>query len=191
MSRVDYFRSHFDAEGRFLDNDGELPVIFSTRGGVRFPGKLLFRGGLCFRAEMEGGGAWGLPDKSPLDGVRFFLKVDNEKIYGVAVDHGRVIPMEEAATRSGSKRVFLANFRIARNLFVHGRVAADSPTIDAAAIERTLARAAIWLTPKSVSGFNAADFPELGTTRQQELLSAVQSFLAVAREVPSEGPATA
>lgn len=174
-----------------MDSDGELPVVFSTRGGTRFPGRLLFRGGLCFRAEMDRGGGWGLPDESPLDGVRFFLNTDNERIYGVAVDHGRVIPIDETPTRSGSKRAFLANFRIARNLFVHGRVAADSPALAAAAIEQTLARAAIWLTPKSVSGFNAADFPELGPTGQQDLLSAVQSFLAVARDVPADGPATA
>jgi hypothetical protein len=55
---------------------------------------------------------------------------------------------------------------------------------------RTLARAAIWLTPKSVAGFNAADFPELGLDRQRELQSAVQDFLAVARQVPADKPAT-
>src|SRR5205823_5336662 len=132
-----------------------------------------------------------LPDESPLHGVRFLLNFGNDRLYGVAVDHGRVLPLDETPARSGGKRDFLANFRIARNLFVHGKVVAGNPALDAAAIERTLARAAIWLTPKSVSDFNAADFSELGASRQQELLSAVQSFLAVAREVPSDRPATA
>ncbi|HEY7426358.1 MAG TPA: hypothetical protein VH682_19150 [Gemmataceae bacterium] len=191
MSIPEDFQSQFDADGRFLGKNGELAVIFATRGGARFPGKLYFKDGLCIRAEMERGGDWGLPDESPLDGVRFFLSFSTDRLYGVVVDHGRVVPLDEPRVRSGSKRDFLENFRIARNLFVHGKVAADSPTIDTAAIERTLARAAIWLTSKSVSGFNAADFPELGASRQQELLSAVQSFLAVAREVPSDRPATA
>lgn len=191
MSTLKSFRSQFDAEGRFLSKDGTLPVIFSTRGGARFPGKLHFRDGLCVRAEMERGGAWALPDESPLDGVRFFLNFDGDRLDGVVVDHGKILPLDETPSRSGSKRTFLANFRIARNLFAHGKVTADSPAIDTATIERALARAAIWLTPKSVSGFNAADFPELGARRQQELLSAVQSFLSVAREVPSDRPARA
>ncbi len=191
MSTAEDFQGQFDADGRFLGKNGELAVIFATRGGARFPGKLYFKDGLCIRAEMERGGDWVLPDESPLEGVRFFLNFGNDRLYAVVVEHGRVIPMDETPARSGSKHTFLANFRIARNLFFHGKVTADSPTIDTSVIERAMARAAIWLTPKSVSGFNAADFPELGASRQQELLSAVQSFLSVAREVPSDKPATA
>ena len=37
---------------------------------------------------------------------------------------------------------------------------------------------------------HAADFPELGLDRQRELQSAVQDFLAVARQVPADKPAT-
>jgi hypothetical protein len=191
MSTLEDFKSQFETDGRFLANDGELPVVFSTRGGARFPGKLLFRAGLCVRAEMERGGAWALPDESPLDGVRFLLYFDSDRLYVVVVDHGRVLPLDETPTRIVSKRSFLANLRIARNLFAHGKVTADSPAVDTGAIERALVRGAIWLTPKSVSGFNAGDFPELGASRQQELLSAIQCFLAVAREVSSDGPATA
>ena len=44
------FKSQFDADGRFLGKDGELAVIFATRGGARFPGKLYFKDGHCFRA---------------------------------------------------------------------------------------------------------------------------------------------
>jgi hypothetical protein len=89
-----------------------------------------------------------------------------------------------------AKQEFLENFRIARNLFVHPRVEADSQHIDTGAIAQVLARAAIWLTPKSVKGFDAADFPELGPDRQRELQDAYQAFLAVAKEVPPAEPAT-
>src|SRR5947209_10125052 len=57
-------QNQFDADGRFLGKNGELAVIFATRGGARFPGKLYFKDGLCIRAEMERGGDWALPDRS-------------------------------------------------------------------------------------------------------------------------------
>ncbi len=60
-----------------------------------------------------------------------------------------------------SKQDFLNNFRIARNLFVHPRVTMDSSHLEPHELEQKLARAAIWLTPRSVQGFNASDFPEL------------------------------
>jgi hypothetical protein len=47
-----------------------------------------------------------------------------------------------------AKQDFLDNFRIARNLFFHPRVAADSTQADPQAIEQRVARVAIWLTPK-------------------------------------------
>jgi hypothetical protein len=89
-----------------------------------------------------------------------------------------------------AKQDFLTNFRIARNLFVHPRVEGDSPTADPQVTEQRLARAAIWLTPKSVAGFNAADFQELGVDRQRELQDAVREFLAVANQVPADQRAT-
>ncbi len=47
--------------------------------------------------------------ESPLEGVRFFLSFDNDRLYAVVVEHGRVIPMDETPARSGSKHTFLAN----------------------------------------------------------------------------------
>ncbi len=88
------------------------------------------------------------------------------------------------------KQEFLDNFRVARNLFAHPRVEADSPQIETGAIAQTLARAAIWLTPKSVKGFDAADFAELGPDRQKELQGAYNAFLNVAKQVPPDEPAT-
>jgi hypothetical protein len=90
-----------------------------------------------------------------------------------------------------AKQEFLANLRIARNLFAHPHVQTDSPHINPQALEHALARAAIWLTPKSVKGFNVDDFRELGPQRQPELQDAVSEFLLVANEVPPSEPATA
>jgi hypothetical protein len=132
----------------------------------------------------------GHPDNSPIHGIRFLWDFGDERLHGAAIDQGRVIHLDEAR-RPLAKRDFLAHFRIARNLYVHPlRVEADRATVDTAAIADTLARAAIWLTPQSVAGFNAADFPELGLVRQADLQTAVQNFLAVATQVPGDKPAT-
>jgi hypothetical protein len=88
-----------------------------------------------------------------------------------------------------SKSEFLLNMRIARSLFGNQRVTADSPTVNAADLGKALSRAAIWLTPKSVEHFNAADFPELGE-KQAELQDAVLAFRTIAKEVPPDETAT-
>jgi hypothetical protein len=88
-----------------------------------------------------------------------------------------------------AKQEFLDNFRVARNLFHHPRVTTDNPQVDPRALEQMIARAAIWLTPRSVDGFDADDFPELGLDRQAELRAAVSEFLAVANQVPPTEPA--
>lgn len=189
MATVVDLASHFDAEGRFLDGEGELDVVFATRGGERFPGRLCFRDGLCIRAEMEGGGTWESPGGGPLDGVRALLDLGGPKSTGVAIDRGRMILLDEARDEA-RKRGFLLNFRVARNLFGHPQVMTDAPRGDVATIGRTLARAAIWLTPKSVAGFDAADFAELGPARRRELQTAVDEFRTIAQQVPSNRPAT-
>jgi hypothetical protein len=58
-------------------------------------------------------------------------------------------------------------------------------------LARRLERKAIWLTPKSVGGFDVDDFRELGPDRQRKLADAVQEFLAVAKQVPPAATATA
>jgi hypothetical protein len=188
MSVVDDFRSRFDELGRFRDGDGTLDIMFATRGGGRFPGKLYFRAGLCVRAEMEGGGDWVHPDNSPIHGIRFLLDFGDEWLHDAAIDHGRVIALD-AARNALSKRDFLANVRSARNLFFH-RVAPDSSIVDTQAVEERLMRAALWLTPRAVAGFDASDFPELGTDRQVELMNLVQSFQTIVNQVPADRPAT-
>ena len=89
-----------------------------------------------------------------------------------------------------SKKDFLDNVRVARNLFVHGGVTTDSRHLDAAVATQALTRAAIWLTPSSVKGFRADDFQELGAAQQRALADAVQEFERVARQVPPDAPAT-
>ena len=59
-----------------------------------------------------------------------------------------------------SKREFLDNLRVARNLFVHGGVATDSRHLDPAALTQALTRAAIWLTPSAGKGFREDDFQD-------------------------------
>ncbi len=89
-----------------------------------------------------------------------------------------------------SKKDFLDNVRLARNLFVHGHATSDSRHLDPAALTRALIRAAIWLTPKAVESFNEADFAELGPVRQRALERAVQEFESIARQVPPDAPAS-
>lgn len=76
------------------------------------------------------------------------------------------------------KEEFLNNLRMARNLFCHPRADADRR------------RAAVWLTPKSLRGFNAEDFPELGPSQRSELEAAVRDFLDVAKQVAPNETAT-
>jgi hypothetical protein len=89
-----------------------------------------------------------------------------------------------------SKRDFLDNLRVARNLLAHGNVTTDSHHLDPAALTRALMRAAIWLTPRAVKGFEAGEFRELGVTQQQSLADAVQEFERVAKLVRPDAPAT-
>jgi hypothetical protein len=88
-----------------------------------------------------------------------------------------------------AKQEFVQNVRLARNLLAH-RVEGDRPGADLEEIARRLARAAIWLTPASVEGFDMADFPELPDETREELRRNVGEFLAVAEQVSDDGPAS-
>ncbi len=81
----------------------------------------------------------------------------------------------------------MARLRVARNLFFHSRVEAENG--EPLEHERRSAKAAIWLTPRTVKGFDAADFPELSTDQRRKLQDAIRAFLAVANEVaPNDSP---
>lgn len=182
------FTEKFEEMGRYRAVNGYENVTFVTRTRRRYPGRVHFRDGFCVRVEMDGGGDWSYPDQSPLNEIRLLLQFDEDKPLAIAVDHGRVL-FQQSSEKEASKKEFLANFRVARNLFAHPQVDVDGRQ-DAAALERMLIRSAIWLTPKSVEAFNADQFPELGPDRQFELQSAVKRFQEVADQVPADAPAT-
>jgi hypothetical protein len=188
MTTTDFF-NQFDDQGLFRQGNGTIDVAFATRGGGRFPGKLHFENGLCVKAGMEIGGDWARDDGSPLHGVKFLLDSNDKGAFGIAIENGRMVRIDGIGSRS-SKKEFLNNFRIARNLFVHSRPTADNPLPALRDVGASKTRSAVWLTPKSVAGFDASDFGELGLTRQNELLSAYQNFVTVAREVATNQQAT-
>src|ERR1700733_9047328 len=113
MSAADSFLSLFDEEGRYKNGDGEVGVFFLTTSGTEYPGKLRFKSGLLVSAEMVGTSAWGYPDESPLDGVKFLLQFQGETPRAVFVEQGRVVHNFEMQDRA-AKETFLANFRVAR-----------------------------------------------------------------------------
>ena len=88
-----------------------------------------------------------------------------------------------------AKHDFLTSLRTARNLFTH-RVQTDHPSLDPQQLEGQLSRAAIWLTPSTVKGFDIREFPELPPDRRTELKDSVEQFLHVAKQVHSTSPAT-
>src|SRR4051812_18907124 len=88
-----------------------------------------------------------------------------------------------------AKQEFIQNVRLARNLFAH-RVEADNARVNADQIARRLSRAALWLTPASVRGFDAVDFPELSEEDRDELERSVRQFSEIAVQVPDDGPPT-
>lgn len=84
---------------------------------------------------------------------------------------------------------FWSNFQRAAG-FMTPVVIADSPALKPDEIRDCLARATIWLTPKSVEGFDPDDFQFLMESERQELCKAVAGFRAVAATVPPDKPAT-
>ncbi len=184
MTKAAEFLGLLDEEGRFRQGDGDVDIVLTTAASSRYPGKLHFEGGLCVRVEMQNGGTWAYSDNSPLSELRLLLHFEGDNPHVVFIDGGRVVRHFEAQERP-SKKEFLSNLRVARNLFLHPKVETNGGE-DQQSMARRIARAAIWLTPKSVRGFNADDFPELGPDRQRVLQSAVTEFRDVAKTVPPQ-----
>jgi len=74
--------------------------------------------------------------------------------------------------------------------FLLPTVTADSPKVDAHQIEARLRNAHVWLTPKSVEGFDEQDFDFLAEDTQKRLTQCVNQFRDAAGQVPSDQPAT-
>lgn len=89
-----------------------------------------------------------------------------------------------------SRREFLLDVRTAMRFFGTPEVTADSPRIDTKDVERTLERAALWLTPGAVRGFNPRDFPTLSDEEKQQLSTSVDAFRQIAEKVPPDGRPT-
>ena len=53
-----------------------------------------------------------------------------------------------------------------------------------------LYEADVWLTPRSVEGFDIADFPGWSRKERDELTREVNAFLTIAKQVPANKPAT-
>lgn len=80
-----------------------------------------------------------------------------------------------------SRQAFLQNLRTARNIFFHP-VGPPSDRADPRDPNTQLARAPIWLSPASVSGFDPAAFGELAPEDRERLRERVREFLEVAKQ---------
>jgi len=189
MSTLTRLESLIDAERVDPTFNGSVDIVFTTIGGMRFPGRLDFRDGLCVRAEMTKVGDWKQPDGSPLDRLQFLLDLGDEGRRAIAIQDGRLVRIEDPE-RPPSKREFLQNFEAAASWFGPIQGAADSAKVDSGWIQRSLNQADAWLTPKAVENFHPDDFPELGVARLKDLESAVQGFLMAAERVPPDRLAT-
>jgi hypothetical protein len=85
---------------------------------------------------------------------------------------------------------FFQNVRSAVR-FAAPTVDADNPYTNPEDLRKKLSGAPVWLAPQSVGGYRPEDFADLSSERQNKLRRAVEDFLAVAREVPPDGPVTA
>jgi hypothetical protein len=85
---------------------------------------------------------------------------------------------------------FITSVRAGSLYFGPSEVSTDSPALDPPEMRRTLASAAIWLTPSSVAGYDDSDFGFMDPRERAELREAVQGFLAVAQQVPPKTPAS-
>ena len=74
--------------------------------------------------------------------------------------------------------------------FLAPEVKTDSQTLNSTDIQRQIQDAAIWLTPKSVEGFDAKDFLDLPKAQRTALSNEVAEFTKIAEQVPADGPAT-
>lgn len=85
---------------------------------------------------------------------------------------------------------FWSHVRIGAKL-VAPQVSVVGPRLDAGAVETVVRNAHLWLTPKSVAGFDPADFAFLDPEEQKRLSDSVERFRGVARTVPATAPPTA
>jgi hypothetical protein len=84
---------------------------------------------------------------------------------------------------------FWRNLRTAASLYAPSAVT-DLPHADPEALERMLRGARLWLTARSVEGFEPDDFAFLDDERREALRESVDRFRSIATHVPGNKPAT-
>ena len=87
-----------------------------------------------------------------------------------------------------AKQDFFQSVRTAVR-FLAPRVETDNPYTKPSELEQRLRGAAIWLTPKSVEGFNPQDFCDVPEQERESLIQDVSSFIGVAEAVRPDRPA--
>src|SRR5690242_3754424 len=89
-----------------------------------------------------------------------------------------------------AREQFIDNLRIASRILTPPSVNSEqSPETDAYLAAKLHARD-LWLTPKSVEGFDLADFGDRPVKEREELRKEVGAFQAIAEKVPTNKPAT-
>lgn len=89
-----------------------------------------------------------------------------------------------------SREEFIDNLRLASRLLAEPRAQRDHGARTDANVALMLNAADLWLTHKTVAGFSPADFADLPRPERQDLATAVESFLAIAKRVSADKPAT-
>ena len=93
------------------------------------------------------------------------------------------------AIDSMARDEFIQNLRLAAGL-ISPKVQTTGTELDAGSTSARLARAALWLTPKAVEGFDPDEFNDLHEAERKELKNSVTAFRALAEAIPPQSPAT-
>jgi hypothetical protein len=89
-----------------------------------------------------------------------------------------------------SREQFINNLRVASGLLTPPRVNGGGSKLPDEYLSRILQSTDLWLTAKSVEGFDQADFADWPKKEPDELAKEVAAFLAIVNEVPANEPAT-
>jgi hypothetical protein len=85
---------------------------------------------------------------------------------------------------------FILDVRRSARTLQKSTVETDSDAIDTDVIAKILHRATHWLTPKVVEHYDPGDFTDWAKEQQTRLRLAVDEFRGIARQVPTDQPAT-
>lgn len=89
-----------------------------------------------------------------------------------------------------AREQFIDSLRLASRMLAPPIVSSEQGARTDAYLASSIHLADLWLTPKSVEGFNKDDFPDWPAEERRKLKNEVAAFLAIAGEVPANRPAT-